>query len=256
MQSSKKKNFFRGMLDIFSRMLFPKGITCISCGGELDGREKGELCENCSIEYNKHFCVRCGRSIKNMAKFCDRCIAHGTYYFDMARSAVSYNETAKRLIHNFKYSQAKYLTEPLVIEMVKCAFREKMSGNNIDCIAFVPLHSKRKRERGYNQAELLAKGVSNRLRVPYKELLIKSVHTDNLAKLNRKERIEIIKNTFEVIGFANNSRKQLKGKTILLIDDVLTTTATANECARMLKKAGAKTVFVLTYTSVEIKPLD
>jgi len=257
---SRVKNFFSGAVDIFSKMLFPKGITCISCDGELDGTEKHELCYSCPIEYNKDFCIRCGRGIKNMAVFCDRCIEHGTYNFDKARSSVEYNETAKRLIHNFKYANSRYLAEHLGEFMYECVLDEEIS---VDIITCVPLHPKRKRLRGYNQAELLARNLSGRLSLPFIPLLNKTIHTVNLAKLNRQERIAIVKDSFEINDLSNvnedflpkvKTKKPLKDKSILLVDDVLTTTATADECAKMLKKAGAKEVIVLTYTSVEIKP--
>ena len=255
---SKLKNFFKSAAEVASDMIFPEGITCIACNGELGGGELYQLCRNCKIEFNNHFCQRCGRAVKDLAKFCDQCQNRTEYYFDYARSSLEYNKTASQLIYNFKYGNARYLAPNLAEFLYKTAQSENFL-DNIDLVTFVPLHKKRQRTRGYNQAELLAKAFSTCCGIVTKPLLIKATHTKNLARLTKQERIAAIKNSFELaqdISFnkATNSTvpKPLKNKTILLIDDVLTTTATADECARILKKqGGANRVIILTLTSVE-----
>ena len=197
----KLKNFFSKAKDITFKMLFPVGITCICCGGELDGLEKNnQLCQKCPLALNDNFCFRCGRAHGNMAKFCDRCINFGEYHFNKARSAVQYNDTARRLVTAFKYNQEKHLAEPLSIAMAECAQDNYIVA---DLITSVPLHPKRKRLRGYNQAELLAKKLSIKLETPCVSLLNKTVYTVNLAKLNRQERTETIKDSFEVADLSN-----------------------------------------------------
>ncbi|MCL2061425.1 MAG: ComF family protein [Firmicutes bacterium] len=240
------KDFVKSVSDGFSQMLFPQGITCFSCGGELCGNEQNNLCAKCPVVYNKNFCTRCGRAIGNMAQYCQQCFAHGTYHFEYARSAVEFNETAKRLIHWFKYGGAKYLNSFLaefMNETLNTCFEPP------DILTFVPLHKKRLRKRGYNQAELLANALSVSTAIQVLPLLQKTAHTKNLAKLDRKGRAAAIQDTFSFCG----EKSLIKNKSVLLIDDVLTTSATTDECARVLKAAGAQQVTVLTFASVQYK---
>jgi competence protein ComFC len=117
-------------------------------------------------------------------------------------------------------------------------------------MTFVPLHKKRKRKRGYNQSELLAGGLSGLIGIESKPLLEKTKnHKKNLARLDKEQRREEIRDTFSFAG----EKESVSGKTVLLIDDVLTTGATANECAKVLVNAGAREVIVLTFSSVEYK---
>ena len=246
------KKLLNNTKNVAANILFPPNVMCLCCGDELNGSHKQpSICDACQIEYNKDFCYRCGRPQKNMAEFCDRCIAHGTYNFEKARSSVCYNDTAKKLIYQFKYGEAKYLAPHLANYMFECALSGDTLTYGIDLIIPVPLHKKRLRERGYNQSELLAKEFSKLSNIPYKLALKKTIHTKNLAKLKRQERASIIKNSFEVVEDTD-----LKNKSVLLIDDVLTTTATADECARILKKAGAATIKTLTFTSVGVEQKD
>ena len=241
------KDILKTALGSASQMLFPEEITCIACGNELDGTTRNNLCAECPLEYNKTFCHCCGRKIANLAELCDKCIEHGTHKFDLARSSVVFNDTAKKLIYSFKYGGASYLASYLAAFMAE-TFKE--NGFIADMITFVPLHKKRQRKRGYNQSELLAQELSKQLIVPCAGLLKKIEYTKNLARLNQKERAQIIKGTFEFFG----EKSVANGKRILLVDDVLTTGATCDECAELLKKIGAKSVFVLTFASVQVKP--
>jgi competence protein ComFC len=237
------KNFLKAVFDTAGQLLFPPGVTCPACGGELDGTTTDGLCTACRPVYNKTFCRRCGRGIGNLAELCETCIAHGEYDFTAARSPLVYEDTAKRLVYAFKYGGAKYLAHFMADKMAECC---RENGFTPDVLTFVPLHKKRKRRRGYNQSELLAAALGKALSVPHTPLLEKTVHTKNLAKLNRAGRVAVIKDSFSFTGTAD----AVKNKTVLLVDDVLTTGATSGECARVLKKAGAKEIFVITFASV------
>jgi ComF family protein len=123
-------------------------------------------------------------------------------------------------------------------------YRHLTFPQDIDCITAVPLHPKRQRWRGYNQAELIGRQLALRLNKPYLPLLVRQHHTQNLASTHgHTERTALMEN-----AFALNSRfeQKIKGKHILIVDDVITTGSTMAACAHVLKSAGAK---ILTATA-------
>ena len=224
------------------RMLFPDDIKCIVCGKEIRPNRYG-LCDDCKLEINNNFCMRCGRHKIGIGDYCDEC-SNLSLHFDEARSAVNYDGNAKALVHRLKYGNAKYLANTLSQYLLDVLL---LSDWHADCITFVPIHKSRERKRGYNQAELLAKALAERVDLPCVNLLEKSVKTPNQAKLNRAARLENIKNSFSAV--------QKPPEHVILIDDVMTTGSTADECSRVLKRAGAKVVYVLTFASVPERPL-
>jgi ComF family protein len=113
---------------------------------------------------------------------------------------------------------------------------------SLDLLIPVPLHTRRLRERGFNQALLLVKDLSRRTGIPYrKTILQKKKSTIPQVNLSRAEREKGLRGTFHVIG-----KEELSGLSVLLIDDVYTTGATVNECSKVLLKGGAERVDVLT----------
>lgn len=115
----------------------------------------------------------------------------------------------------------------------------------VDLITSVPLHPKRQKDRGFNQAEMMAQEVSRQQDIPYLNLLIRTRHTVNQASLHDKEkRLSNLKDIFELDQ--KIELQLIKDKSIMIIDDVTTTGTTLNECAKVLKKYGAKTVIGVT----------
>ena len=127
---------------------------------------------------------------------------------------------------------------------------EYFTGNfNCDFILCVPMTEKEEKERGYNQSELLAKEVGSRTGLSLFDNLKKVKETDRQKKLTAKERRENLKGVFDVVR-----ADEIKGKNVLVIDDVYTTGATINECARVLKRAGARKVYSITAAQTAFKP--
>lgn len=150
----------------------------------------------------------------------------------------------KEAIHKYKYDFVQSLAKPLACLMIK-----KLNGchwfkKNYTLIIPIPLYKKRLRWRGFNQAELLASQISQSLNIPLmNNLLIRTKYNLPQVKIkNTEQRKTNIKNAFQ-INLENQIN--LKNKTIILIDDVLTTGATLEECARVLQKAGAKEIWGL-----------
>ena len=232
----------RSIVNELRQLLYPDDVKCIVCGREIKPNRYG-LCDKCKLEINDNYCLRCGRHKVGIGDYCDEC-SDMPIRFDEARSAVNYVDNAKSLVLRLKYGNSPYLAQYLSRYLLDILL---LSDWDIDCITFVPLHKTRLKKRGYNQAELLAQSLAECTNKPCKALLEKTVVTPNQAKLNRQERMENLRGSFAV--------KIAPPEHVLLVDDVLTTGSTADECSRVLKKAGAKVVYVLTFASVPERPM-
>jgi ComF family protein len=156
--------------------------------------------------------------------------------FDFARSALLFTRTLREIVHHLKYSDRVSLANPLGDILKECLEREPFSG---DLIVPVPLHRARQRQRGYNQAELLAARLGRPMDT---RLLRRRKNTSSQTGLSRNERKRNLASAFE-------ARRDVKG-TVIVVDDVYTTGSTMNEIARTLKRAGAERVEVLTVARV------
>ena len=145
-----------------------------------------------------------------------------------------------------KYDNGRFIAEAFSEYLAPLYFKNYF---NADFITFIPMTDKAKKKRGYNQGELLAEATSKRIGVPVVECLQKVKDTDRQAKLGRAERLKNLSDAYRV-----KSRKIVKDKRILIIDDVSTTGATAQAAAEKLKRAGAKNVYLLSVASVP--PID
>ncbi|MCH5165199.1 MAG: ComF family protein [Clostridiales bacterium] len=231
----------RSIVSEIIQTLYPDDIKCIVCGREMHGNRYG-LCGDCKLEINDNYCVRCGRHKVGVGDYCGTCSDH-VLYFDEARSAVNYVGDAKEIVQRLKYGSARYLARPMSQYLLDVLL---LSDWDIDCITFVPLHKKRQRKRGYNQAELLAKELASHVDVPCLKLLEKVRATKNQTNLDRNERMENLRGAFEAVT--------APPKHVVIIDDVMTTGSTLNECCKTLKKAGATVVYALTFASVPERP--
>lgn len=223
--------------------MFPNDFTCDLCGVETFGTN---LCPDCAktVVFNdKNTCPVCGRRTARN-EICVECKAY-LPRFKRAVSPLVYTGGGEKLVKKFKSGSA-YLKEYFA-ELIT----EKLNGlPKPDCIVYVPATAKSVRARGYNQSLLLAKAISSKIPVPViKDAVIKVRDTSSQKTLSRKEREANLSGAFKV-----QKRSWLKGKTVLLIDDVLTTGSTANELSRVILNAGAKEVYLATAASVEYEP--
>lgn len=232
----------RKILDEIIQTLYPDDIKCIVCGKEIFPNRYC-ICADCRIESNVNYCIRCGRHKVGTSDYCSDC-SEFSVYFDEARSPANYEGEARKLVQRLKYGNAPYLAKPMSEYMLDTLL---LSDWDIDCITFVPIHKKRRKKRGYNQAELLAQSLAERIDVPCMPLLEKTESTVNQARLNKAERMKNLRGTFATVGKPPEH--------ILLVDDVMTTGSTASECSKALKRAGAKIVYLLTFASVPERPM-
>lgn len=143
-------------------------------------------------------------------------------------------------VYRFKYNNRRYCGDIFAEEIVRC-FAGKIQRWEIDEIIPVPLHPSRQRKRGFNQAEILAAGISRRTGIPVKtDVLFRIRKTDPQKQLGMRDRKRNIRGAFGV------SKKWRPCRNILLIDDIYTTGSTLESAAYLLKKAGAENVFFLT----------
>ncbi len=190
------------------------------------------------------FCAKCFAhfdGIVHESQTCPNC-REMHWKFRKARAAYPMIGDIRNAIINFKYHSQYWLRVPLS-EVLYQAYIEHYSHTSYIAIVPIPLSVRRRYWRGFNQASELARLLAKKIRVPYRNWLIRCKDTQKQARLSRKQRIRNVRNIFEYIG------PNLKyGGEILLVDDVLTTGSTASSCAEVLLQAGATAVDVLTIT--------
>ena len=171
---------------------------------------------------------------------CSSCVDHPPA-FARARSAFRYRGGVTHLVQALKYGQATYLGDDLAIGL-EAAWKACEAVERPDLVTCVPLHRIRSRERGYNQAALLAQAFSRRIRCdvdPHR--LLRRISTPTQTRLNAAARACNVKG-----AFMDRGDGWTRGRRIILVDDVMTTGATIRECARVLREAGAVTVWAIT----------
>lgn len=220
------------------------------CGSEI--KEQGRICNNCFSKISwisKPCCSKCGYPFPakldlKEKTLCPSCLAGNLKYLDWVRAVCVYNDESKKIIlplkHNDKIGLADVFN-PYIIRLL-----DDYDGK-IDLIVPMPLSNRRLFERGYNQAVLIAKPISKKLNVKIDFDSVKRIHKDSMGHLSFKARHDNIKGVFHI---DQKDFSKFKGKTVLLIDDVMTTGASLLELAKMLKKAGAKAVIAVVMARV------
>ncbi|MCX8117406.1 MAG: ComF family protein [Desulfobacterota bacterium] len=234
------------MLNLPKRLLqFLLPSQCVVCERFLEVEQEG-FCPECFSQIRwigPPFCTCCGMPFPSEeieSHLCGPCLTEKKY-FTMARASGSYEGPLREAIHRWKYEGRDNLT-PFLGEILVGTFHRYWDVSSFDLLLPVPLHPKRLRERGFNQALLLAKHLHRRTRIPYKKgLLRKRIATPPQIQLSGKEREKAVKGSFVI-----RDEEAIEGRRILLIDDVYTTGATVNECSKLLRRGGAERVDVLT----------
>jgi ComF family protein len=242
-------------LGAFLDWLYPP--RCRSCRDGVLGRDEECVCAACRsrIRLVAHpLCAICGRPFPDAAGEDHECAACLTRepHFSKARAWAFYprgespDDPVRVMVQKFKYGRKISLGKPLGRIMAAACY-EEFRNDNLDCIIPVPLHPKRLRWRGFNQAVVLGKELSRAWRVPIDPfVLVRTRPTVPQTELHEEERRKNVRGAFAV-----NDGAPLKHKTLLLLDDVYTSGATVNECSRVLRRAGAKAVHVLTLARTE-----
>lgn len=235
------------LLEIFLDFILPR--RCLKCGKILP--EPGYLCEECSMSINfigPNCCRKCGHPLyeenSGSSMLCAGCLKRKRNFYRLSRSAVVYDESSKNLILGFKFLD-KTENANLLAAMLKVAGRDIFEAG-ADVLIPVPLHYTRLIKRRYNQSSLLALKLGKMVNLPVDSFsLVKHKRTRPQTEFSGKERVVNVKNAFSV-----RYPERIRGKRVILIDDVMTTGSTLKESARALHKAGAKSIDILTVARV------
>jgi len=238
-------NMLRKVLNLLADIVYPK--TCLVCKRNLKGIAciDNFVCTQCWAKIKRNippFCRSCGRHLeKPLQNICPACVRR-KLHFDRAFSPCVYEGVLKELIHAFKYQGKDYLGPTLSRLMIEFIEEYNLPMELLDLVIPVPLHRARLREREFNQAQILSNHIARKFnKKVLPDTLRRLRFTKTQTELEIDERLLNVKNSFTA-----TQKEEIKGKNILLVDDVLTTGATCSEAAYALKEAGANIVFVLT----------
>lgn len=228
-------------IDILLDCFFPR--RCPVCDGILKNGKK--ICRKCRNELKwirGPRCYRCGKPVEEEMEYCYDC-RHGDFHYIRGYSLWLYEGAAKRSVTAFKYKGRQEYASFYGEELMK-AYGEQLRRLRFDTIIPVPLHREKKRLRGYNQAELIARELSRGLQVPMEtRALLRVQFTKPQKGLNHKERKNNLKKAFRFYSEHCGKRKLTR---VLLVDDIYTTGSTIDACARCLLAAGVREVYFVT----------
>lgn len=245
-----------------SEAVFPSGIYCIVCGALIDRSRAYGLCDGCIRKMHwisGKTCNRCGKALHGeyLGSLCYDCM-EGEHFFTRGFSCMTYGFFERQIMMDIKYRGKGYLA----VKMGDVLF-DKMESlieaaadigiMPFDLVIPVPVSEGRRRKRGYNQAELMARQFVRRWQeksecFPFLEggVLVRDHETEMLRSMNPSERRLALRSAFKV---KSNKSERIQGKTILFIDDIYTTGATADACSSVLLSSGAEAVYLLTLCS-------
>lgn len=236
-------NIFKDSGKIISDLFYPP--RCIFCQTPLPFKTRPLLCAQClqSLLFSGDTCSRCGGDFslnKDGLPVCPTCKS-ARYPFEGVLSSYRYQGAVRNALISFKFSFYHNIS-PALAHGISNLIRQKFNPNAIDCLLFVPSSRKRIRERGFDAMYEIAKETSLATNIPFQEnVLIRSKHVVQQSLLSRSERLRNAHGTFQV-----TDSSLVRERNILLLDDIYTTGATTRECAKVLKRAGASYVFVVT----------
>jgi len=245
-------------------LIFPKDLYCISCGRPLPAQEAGglALCGRCASEIawiSGRSCEKCGRPLsdENPGVFCHECAGGGERVFNKGYACAVYAGRVADIVREMKYRQKSWYADTIASLMAARYFAaaDPETGElpEYDGLACVPMNAKKKSARGYDQANLIARGLSRRTGIPCLAGALKRVReTDVMSGLTAGERRQNLAGAFAV---PCDMIDIVAGKKLLVADDVYTTGSSVGVCAEALLAAGAESVDVIVFAiGADVRP--
>ena len=231
--------------EVFMNLVAPK--ACIICDDSLKMETEIQLCDECRAELpfiKGTTCAICGIPISDtyVDIYCGRCKSK-KYRFESNISVFEYKDDIKEALKRMKFGNRETWIAETAGKLLAIRIKEKYERVNFDCIINVPCSLPRRFRRGFDQSAMIADVVSEILGIEmYDDVLYKIKNNRKQSTIeDAKEREKNVRGAYEIYRY-----DKIIDKTVLLIDDIFTTGSTINECARMLKNAGASIVYTAT----------
>lgn len=244
----KWRKYAEKMFSISASLVYPPDIYCLSCGRPVDPGHVYSLCEEClnAITWaDRKTCRVCGKPLENWypSETCSECLVSSVYY-ERGVTCFLYTGGARVMIKDLKYHGKKHNARIFGRILADKILYEEL---DFDVCTPVPMYWKKEYERGYNQATLIAQYTAENLRKPFApHVLVRTRPTAPMSTLQGAERKKNVRGAFIV---PEEQKQWIQNRTVLLVDDIYTTGATMNECARELRKAGAEHVIIASMAS-------
>ena len=271
-----------GLGKLILDLIYPEPDRCQICDISLSFTEVPGLCYDCLSKINyldytqkESFCSICGRNIENVTEslgdnfqdrnffensrqyktgICQQCVNNRPDY-EFCRSLAMYDGSLREMLLTFKYMGEQELAKPLGY-LLSIYYNTYFNNKKIDCLLPIPLHENRKRVRGFNQAQLLAEILGEKIGLPViSNLLVRGQDTPPLYDLDHKQRAGIMNDVFSINQGCNSKLADDDGfNTVLLIDDIITTGTTVNEASKVLKNESIfSKVYVYTLATATLE---
>ncbi len=236
------KRYFESFLEL----LYPEKNTCFICNIYDESINEKYICADCEKKLRRivpPVCIKCSKQINYDTAdcLCPDCNVYDRS-FEISKAPFLYEGIIKDSIYNFKYYNKPYFYK----FFGNCLFNymNDMDYIDFDYIASVPLHKSKMRTRGYNQSELIAKYLSDKLFIPYADVLKRAKKTTKQSQQSKEERRKNLIGAFAIKS--PHKYEKIKNSNVLLVDDVYTTGSTADECSKTLLNFGVSKVYVIT----------
>lgn len=245
-KNSKFSCFLKKISTFFEKYLFPEDIKCIFCGKDISHFYEQPYCNSCKklLHFNNsHRCKICDEPIQNEATICDNC-QRNKRSFQKIYCPLIYQGILRSSLISYKNDNKRYLAKgyaKIIYDYIGENFK------HFDFITFVPITKERLKERSFNQSKQIALKLGELTNLPVIDCLEKIKETRPQKKLNYKERSENLKGSFRLI-----KKDEIKNKNCLLVDDIITTCATVDECSKILKQQ-VRNVYVTAVARNKIK---
>ncbi len=228
------------ILTYIADLMFPP--KCIYCGKILPPESRPFICGDCmvSIPLKGNKCSKCGGDLNfiDNKPVCTTCRTAGRYFDGCLASAV-YDDKMRDAVLEFKFKYRMYMSNALAVFISEKLREIGINPRNIDYITSVPCDVLRERQRGFDSAGLIAKEISKRLGIPYRNNVVEKIRQARSQRgMTASQRAQNVRGAYKTAA-----PSAVKGKSILLVDDIITTGATLTEVSRVLKRSGAAYVF-------------